>query len=82
MYMVAKKLAKWGGHNHKLPCSLSALIESINDTNLVGFGRTRQQQLECLLQNLLKKHSNDFKAQLKSELLCYYASLSKDVVNK
>ncbi|WP_448565280.1 hypothetical protein [Thalassotalea ganghwensis] len=79
--MALRKKVKLANH-HQLPHSLLSIINEFRGQNVVGFGRNRQQQLECLLKNLLNYQSESFKQQLKKELLAYYQELSEDVINR
>lgn len=79
MTKLSSSLPKNLNRKHKLPDALNELIKQTNTTNVVGFGRTKRQQLESLLNNLLQNQNDEFIALFKQQLTTYYSELKCDL---
>lgn len=79
MTTLSSSLPKKLNRKHKLPNALNELINQTNTTNVVGFGKTKRQQLESLLNNLLQNKSDEFIELFKQQLTIYYSELKYDL---
>ncbi|GAA5137029.1 hypothetical protein [Thalassotalea piscium] len=79
MTTFAPSLPSKSNSKHKLPNTLNELITQTNMTNVIGFGKTKRQQLESVLNNLLQNKSDEFIELFKQELTKYYSELNYDL---
>ena len=62
---------------HKLPCIVTTLITEMNTGNIIGFGRTKPQQLDNLINSYIKKKSVTYQQCFTQELAAYHAQLKQ-----
>lgn len=67
-------------HKHKLPSKLVELLNSSDNSSVVGFGETPEQQDFMLLSALLNSKNIDFFEELKDELDEYFLTLSNSLL--
>ncbi|XQW83503.1 hypothetical protein ACOYR1_10075 [Thalassotalea piscium] len=79
MTQFKKSFSNEASSKQKLPKSLTVLIKQFNTTNIVGFGATKQKQLDNLLNNLINHQSNENIALLNKEFLIYQRELKNKI---
>lgn len=67
-------------HEHKLPSKLIELFKAAENTSLVGFGTTQEQQTFALLSALIDTQDTVFFEELNQELSDFLLTLSDSLL--